>query len=382
MIENRNGLPPETYNDEQEDEDTQAQEIAEEALQPELHSPLDSQKVGGGIDGADTQDLIDHMRDMEQSGRIDMSAYKGEPNMDDEDEKYGEGHDPDLAAVGHHPPARRRGRVGEPPDAPGGRFTLPGHHERRRGQAQAFDDLRADRCGVPARTDDHHDRARCPRQVGRRRHVGKQHRQRRRLGDAREHPLRHPELEERGPVRARGLCGWHLDLLGHHRLEDPHGSSRDLDVGSQSLGARHGTDLLQDGRERVGTGRDGRLARAGAGARHRPGPTDLRTSLGCVGGREQCVEPHGPGHGRGGGAHRPRSREGLVGDVDRQLVPLACEEAHEPARADAVGPDDARRRTELGPHVDHELGEVAALKQQSRGHRSPPRRTRSGPRHR
>ena len=30
------------------------------------------------------------MRDMEQSGRIDMSAYAGEPNMDDNEDKYGE----------------------------------------------------------------------------------------------------------------------------------------------------------------------------------------------------------------------------------------------------------------------------------------------------
>ena len=35
------------------------------------------------------------MRDMEQSGRIDMGAFAGEPNMDDEDDRYGAGHDPD-----------------------------------------------------------------------------------------------------------------------------------------------------------------------------------------------------------------------------------------------------------------------------------------------
>jgi hypothetical protein len=42
-----------------------------------------------------SQDLVDKMRDMEQSGRIDMGAYRGEPNLDDEDEMYGDGHDPD-----------------------------------------------------------------------------------------------------------------------------------------------------------------------------------------------------------------------------------------------------------------------------------------------
>jgi hypothetical protein len=35
------------------------------------------------------------MRDMERSGRIDMGAYRGEENMDDDEDKYGDGHDPD-----------------------------------------------------------------------------------------------------------------------------------------------------------------------------------------------------------------------------------------------------------------------------------------------
>jgi hypothetical protein len=35
------------------------------------------------------------MRDMEQSGHIDMGAYRGESNMDDEDEKYGDDRDED-----------------------------------------------------------------------------------------------------------------------------------------------------------------------------------------------------------------------------------------------------------------------------------------------
>ncbi|MXO61112.1 hypothetical protein GRI89_16335 [Altererythrobacter salegens] len=91
MTDNRNTLPPEPHNDEQEDEDTQAQEVAEEARKEKgATSPLESRKVGGG-----GQDMVDEMRDMEQSGRIDMSAYRGEPNMDDEDDKYGPGHDPD-----------------------------------------------------------------------------------------------------------------------------------------------------------------------------------------------------------------------------------------------------------------------------------------------
>ena len=83
-------LAPETHNDEQDDHLSQAQEIAEEARNKDGEaSPLDSIKVGGGIDGTDSQDLIDRMRDMEQSGRIDMGAYRGEPNMDDNEDKYG-----------------------------------------------------------------------------------------------------------------------------------------------------------------------------------------------------------------------------------------------------------------------------------------------------
>ena len=87
-------LAPETFNDEQDDEDAQAQTLADEALgrKPgDYGSPTESRKVNGSNpDGVSTQDLVDHMRDMERSGRIDMGAYRGEDNMDDEEEKYGE----------------------------------------------------------------------------------------------------------------------------------------------------------------------------------------------------------------------------------------------------------------------------------------------------
>ncbi|WP_310534920.1 hypothetical protein [Novosphingobium sp.] len=95
MNDKNHDLAPEAHNLEQDDEAAQAQQIAEEAGNPDDSSPLDSEKVGGGVEGVDEQDLIDHMRDMEASGRIDMGAFAGEPNMDDEDETYGEGHDPD-----------------------------------------------------------------------------------------------------------------------------------------------------------------------------------------------------------------------------------------------------------------------------------------------
>ena len=60
-------IAPETHNDEQDDESSQAQEVAEEARSKDgVGSPLDSTRVHGGIDGEDDQqDLVDHMRDME-----------------------------------------------------------------------------------------------------------------------------------------------------------------------------------------------------------------------------------------------------------------------------------------------------------------------------
>ena len=90
---------PELHNAEQDDEPEQAQTVADEALAAGGHeaSPLDSEKADGGEfeDDDSTQDLIDKMRDMEQSGRIDMGAFAGEPNMDDDEDKYGENRDDD-----------------------------------------------------------------------------------------------------------------------------------------------------------------------------------------------------------------------------------------------------------------------------------------------
>ena len=84
---------PELHNAEQDDELEQAQIVAREARYKDAEaSPLDSVKSDepGEVMDDSTQDLIDHMRDMEQSGRIDMGAYRGEPNMDDNEDKYGE----------------------------------------------------------------------------------------------------------------------------------------------------------------------------------------------------------------------------------------------------------------------------------------------------
>jgi hypothetical protein len=85
---------PELHNSEQDDEAEQTQTVAEKALGGEARddSPLDSRKSDepGELINDASQDLVDRMRDMEQSGRIDMSAFRGEPNMDDNEDKYGE----------------------------------------------------------------------------------------------------------------------------------------------------------------------------------------------------------------------------------------------------------------------------------------------------
>lgn len=92
-------LAPETHNDEQDDHRDQAQEVAEEArgVTAETRSPTESAKSDNqsGLMGDSTQDTVDHMRDMESSGRVDMGAYRGEDNHDDNVDKYGKGHKPD-----------------------------------------------------------------------------------------------------------------------------------------------------------------------------------------------------------------------------------------------------------------------------------------------
>ena len=80
-------LAPENQNSEQDDEDSQAQTLADEALgrSSDDFGLDDSEKVSTGDEDDDVQDLVDHMRQMERSGRIDNDAYRGERNDDDED---------------------------------------------------------------------------------------------------------------------------------------------------------------------------------------------------------------------------------------------------------------------------------------------------------
>ena len=96
------GLAPEMHNDEQDDHRMQAQEVSEEARRTTVTTRMPTESVKGpngtGLFGNPTQDTIDRMRDMESSGRIDMDAYAGEPNFDDNEGKYGKANkvDPDL----------------------------------------------------------------------------------------------------------------------------------------------------------------------------------------------------------------------------------------------------------------------------------------------
>lgn len=84
-------LAPELHNSEQDDGSEQTQTVAEQALThgSEAFGLEDTEKVTTGEIGGDAQDLVDHMRQMDHGGRIDMDAYRGEPNHDDNVDKYG-----------------------------------------------------------------------------------------------------------------------------------------------------------------------------------------------------------------------------------------------------------------------------------------------------
>lgn len=83
---------PDAQNAEQDETGTQAQDIAEDALSEPWH-PREGEgesRHGGKTNPAqiipdDVQDVVDHMKDMDRSGHIDMDAFDGEEPMDDED---------------------------------------------------------------------------------------------------------------------------------------------------------------------------------------------------------------------------------------------------------------------------------------------------------
>ena len=83
-------LAPENENGEQNDEPAQAQTVAEEArARAASRSDSDTSHVESAVNAPDTQDLVDHMKQMERGNVIDMSAFAGEPNHDDEPDAYG-----------------------------------------------------------------------------------------------------------------------------------------------------------------------------------------------------------------------------------------------------------------------------------------------------
>ena len=84
-------LAPENHNREQADGAAQANTVAEEAL---AHSVSvlgmeDSEKASSSLNPSNVQDLVDHMKQMDNGGTIDMSAYAGKPNHDENVDKYG-----------------------------------------------------------------------------------------------------------------------------------------------------------------------------------------------------------------------------------------------------------------------------------------------------
>jgi len=85
-------LAPETINNEQDDETAQSQTVANDALDraTSVLGLSDTEKPQDDSDSADVPDLVDHMRQMESSGQIDMDAYRGERNDDDEEGSLGD----------------------------------------------------------------------------------------------------------------------------------------------------------------------------------------------------------------------------------------------------------------------------------------------------
>lgn len=94
---NRSDDAPEAHNAEQEDEAAQAQTLADDSIRGFSDRQSGAESEHGGstnpaqIGANDAQDVVDHINQMERSGRIDMDAYHGERNDDDEAETLGQG---------------------------------------------------------------------------------------------------------------------------------------------------------------------------------------------------------------------------------------------------------------------------------------------------
>jgi hypothetical protein len=88
---------PEAVNSEQDhDASEQAQSVARESLNRCQATALEeSDKVSSGGISDDVQDLVERMKQMQSSGRIDLDSYRGEPNFDDNVDKFGPQAKPD-----------------------------------------------------------------------------------------------------------------------------------------------------------------------------------------------------------------------------------------------------------------------------------------------
>ena len=86
-------------NSEQADSGAQAQDVADEAVTRSIDLSEDSERGGrpnpAQIIPDDTEDLVERMEAMNRSGRIDMGAFSGEPQMDDEEDILGATEDVD-----------------------------------------------------------------------------------------------------------------------------------------------------------------------------------------------------------------------------------------------------------------------------------------------
>jgi len=80
---------PEPDNPEQDDEPAQAQTLSDAILRGSDLGLSETVKVASGELNDDVPDLVDHMRQMASSGVIDMSAFAGERNDDEEEDRYG-----------------------------------------------------------------------------------------------------------------------------------------------------------------------------------------------------------------------------------------------------------------------------------------------------
>ncbi|HTH28565.1 MAG TPA: hypothetical protein VL918_08870 [Sphingobium sp.] len=79
-------------NSEQQEPD-QAQDVAEDALTADTDPSEESERGGrpnrAAVMPEDEPDLVERMKDMVRSGRIDNDAFAGEPQMDDEEDLLG-----------------------------------------------------------------------------------------------------------------------------------------------------------------------------------------------------------------------------------------------------------------------------------------------------